>query len=164
MTDWNPSNPFDLGIWDQLGWTPPRHPHEDSDDDADTAKIPPAKKSKRDDEQASVSSKKSKLQLKKKRKRSVLLPPKKIYRRTRSRFAPKTRKLILVGRSTISRNGKKTARDTQRTLVPTESYSLMIERFWRCGFSVMRSLRVRKTVKSTPQKQSTCCCVASSAT
>ena len=30
MTEWNPDNPADLGIWDDLGWTQP----------------PPAKKAK----------------------------------------------------------------------------------------------------------------------
>ena len=26
MTDWNSENPYDLGVWDQLGWTPPLVP------------------------------------------------------------------------------------------------------------------------------------------
>ena len=26
MTDWNPENPYDLGVWDQLGLTPPSVP------------------------------------------------------------------------------------------------------------------------------------------
>ena len=92
MTDWNPSNPFDLGIWDQLGWTPPRHPQENSDDDADTAKIPPAKKSKRDDEQASVSSKKSKLQLKKTQEKRFVTPEKDLQTYQKS-FCPENTKV-----------------------------------------------------------------------
>ncbi len=26
MTEWNPNNPFDLGVWDELGLTPPPMP------------------------------------------------------------------------------------------------------------------------------------------
>ena len=79
MTDWNP---FNLGIWDQLGWTPPGHPHVERSADAlragsSSGSAPPEKKakmSKQFDAKASVSSK-SKLQLKTKTEERRFVSP-----------------------------------------------------------------------------------------
>ena len=92
MTDWNHSNPFDLGIWDQLGWTPLRHPHDSDAEHTDSsASIPPAKKSKRDDEPL-VASKKLMLHLKKTQEKCFVSPEKDLQTYQKS-FCPENTKV-----------------------------------------------------------------------
>ena len=44
MTEWNPENAFDLGIWGALGWTPPKAGEILNDDIPPELPIPPQKK------------------------------------------------------------------------------------------------------------------------